>query len=302
MSWIILFLGLAAMTFGAEWLVKGCSRLARRIGVSEFIVSVVIIGIGTTAPEILVSILSSSSGHGGLAVSNAISSNILRILGIFGIGVLIHPMIVDGHKRKLELYFVLLAAVAMLWAVIDGNVSKFDGIILLSIFIAYVIAYRFKKSDNTKKLKKEYIHSAKIIIPLIAGLVGLYFGSRYFMDALETIALNYNLDERIVGILIVAPGTSVPELLITIISAIKKHPGILLGDLLGANIAGISLAVASASFVAPLPVSEYMLSLDIWVMVAATVLFCWQMLHFKKISRLTGVIYLSLLGLYFFFI
>jgi cation:H+ antiporter len=290
------------MVFGADWLVKGCSRLARRIGISEFIVSVVIIGIGTTAPEIIVSILSSAKGYGSLAISNAIGSNIFLILGIFAIGVLLHPITIDYHKRKLELYFVFLAATAMMWTVIDGTISRIDGMVLFSIFLAYIIAYRIKNINTLKKNKPEYIHIKKILIPLIAGILGLYFGSKYFMSALETIALNYSLNERIMGILIVAPGTSVPELLVTIIASIRKHSGIILGNILGSNIANISLAVAGASFMSPLTVSKYTLSLDIWVMVGATALLCWQLSHFKKISKLTGIIYLSLLGIYIYFI
>src|SRR5574344_2135650 len=111
MPCIILFSSLIIMIFGANWLIRGCVRIAKRIGVSEFIESVIIIGLGTTVPEILVSMLSSAKGYGGLAIGNAIGSNIIRILGIFGIGVLLHPVVVDFQKRKMELYFVLLSAV-----------------------------------------------------------------------------------------------------------------------------------------------------------------------------------------------
>lgn len=302
MPWIILFSSLIVMIFGANWLIRGCVRMAKRIRVSEFIVSVIIIGLGTTAPEILVSILSSAKGYGGLAVGNAIGSNIIRILGIFGIGVLLHPVVVDFQKRKLELYFVLLSAVIMLWTIVDGTVSKFDGMVLIFIFIAYIIAKKIKSSQEINKIKKEYIHPYKIIIPLIAGIVGLYIGSKYFMNALESIAFTYNLDERIMGIFIVATGTSIPELLVTIIAALKKRTGIVLGNILGANIINISLAVGTAAIVAPLTVSKYIISFDIWVMIGVTALFFFQLSLEKKISRFTGIFYLTLLGLYFYLV
>ena len=298
MSWIILIFSLLVMIFSADWLIKGCTRLASRIGVSEFILSVVIIGIGTTAPEIVISIISSANGYGELAISNALGSNIFLILGVFGMGLLLQPVKVDKKKIETSVYFTFFTSIVMLWTIADGTVSFSDGIVLFSVFLLYLIVYRLKSSK--KQIKPEYIHIYKILVPLIAGIIGLYFGGKYFVNSLETLAVNYNISHRITGILIAAPGTSVPELLVTIIAAIKKRGGVLLGNILGSNIANISLAIGSAAFIAPLTVPINIISLDIWVMVVVTGIFCWQLLHFKNIPRIYGFFYLISLGTYYY--
>lgn len=302
MSWIILIFSLVAMALGADWLVRGCSRLAARIGVSEFLVSVIIIGIGTTLPEIIVSLLSTGHGMGTLVVSNCIGSNTLRILGVFGMGLLLQPMVTNGQKRKIDIYFAFLAAIALMWTIADGAVTAFDGAVLLGIFAAYCAAHWINSVQHPKKIKTKNIRPSKIVFPLFASIVALYLGSQYFMEALTVITADLNLDERMAALLIVAPGTSAPEILITIIAAARKRAGIILGNILGANLANIALAVGISAFIIPLPVSSKILKLDIWVMVAATAVFCGLLLQFKRLPRWIGAVFLAALGLYYFFI
>ena len=299
MSWIVLILSLIAMALGADWLVRGCTYLARKIGVSEFILSMLIIGIGTTTPEIIISLISSANGHGTLVVSNAIASNTIRILGVLGLGALLHPIITNGHQRKIDIYFVFLATIAMMWAISDGVVSKLDGFVLFSIFVAYALVHWIKTAETPEEAHTENIHIMKIIVPLTASIAALYFGSRYFMDALNQLTSVYDLDDTLAGIMIVAPGTSAPEILITIVAATRRRGSIILGNILGSNLANICLAVAASTMFAPLPVSPHILSIDIWVLIAATTIFSWQMLHFRRLSRLTGIIYITLLVVYF---
>lgn len=297
MIWILLFSGLVVMIFGADWLIHGCTHLAHRIGISEFIVSIFIIGIGTSLPELIVSIISSINNQSEIIVGNSVASNVINIFGILGLGALLYPITTDGKHRKIDIAFLFLSAIAMLYCVADGTVSRIDGFILLFIFIAYIIF--FKSSKEFKKNKPVHIHTTKIIFPIIFGIIALYFGSDYFLSALNTVIESYNINETIAGILIVAPATSFPELLVTILAAIKKRPGIALGNILGSNLTNLAIVVGSSAIIGPLIVSKHILSLDIWVMVIATCILCWQLLNNKKISRITGFLYLSLLEAYF---
>ncbi|MDR1337988.1 MAG: sodium:calcium antiporter [Rickettsiales bacterium] len=297
MTWIIAFAGLIAMGLGADWLVRGCSRLAHRIGVSEFLVSVIVIGVGITAPEIIVSLIASAQGMGTLVVGNAVASNLFRILGVLGLGALLHPLTTGGEKRKLDLYFVLLAAIVLAWTIADGSVSAFDGIVLFGVFAAYAVAYGIKSASSKNRIHRQNVSWRKII-PLIAGsAVALYFGSYYFMESLMEITASYGLDERVAAILIVAPGTSAPEILITIIAALRRRASIIIGNILGSNMANICLAVAGGAQIAPLAVAPEIVNVDIWILIGVTALFCWQMLHFRRLGRWTGICYLGVMFL-----
>lgn len=302
MQWIGLIFSLFAMGLGADWLVRGCTKLAQKIGVSEFIVSIIVIGIGTTAPEIIVSIISAANGYGELAVGNAISSNIFRILGVLGMGLLLQPMNTGGHKRKIDIYFMFMATIAMMWACADGMINRLDGFVLFGIFVAYLASYIIKnRTAPYRKIHFANINMSHTIIPIITGIMILYFSSNYFMEILLEIVDKYNISTRMAGILIVAPGTSAPEIIITIIAALRKRASIILGNILGSNIANICLAIAGAAMVAPLPALDF-LGFEVWVMVAVTAVFCWQMLHRRRLGRLTGTLYLITLGIFFWLV
>ena len=297
MNWIILFTSLTLMILGADWLIRGCTHLAHRIAISEFIVSFFIIGFGTSAPEMIVSVISSLNNQSGLVIGNAIASNTINILGILGIGALLYPITTNGKKRKTDVAFLFISAIAMLYSVSDGTVSRFEGIILLSIFIAYVLF--LKNKNEFKQNKPVKIHTLKIVIPVITGLISLYLGSEYFMHALNDIISKYQINETIAGVLIVAPGTSSPELLVTILAALKKRPSIALGNILGSCLTNLSVVVGASAIIGPLFVSNHILSLDIWVMIFATSILSWQLLNTEKLSKFTGIMYLLILIGYF---
>lgn len=297
MNWIIFLTSLTVMILGADWLVRGCIHLAHRIGISEFIVSVFIIGLGTSAPELVVSIMSSLNNQSGLVIGNAIGSNIINIFGILGIGALFYPMTTNGKKRKLDIAFLFLSAIAMLYSVSDGIISRFDGIVLIALFVSYFVFLKYNK-DFEKKAHVQ-IHLSKILIPIITGSFALYFGSEYFMQSLNEIIISNGISETMAGLFILAPGTSAPELLVTILAIIRRRPGIALGNILGSCLINISLVIGSSALIAPLIVSKHVLSIDIWVMIFAISILCWQLLNTKKLSKITGVLYLLLLIGYF---
>jgi cation:H+ antiporter len=302
MTVVILILALLAMLWGADMLVNGCVRLSRRIHLSPFFVSVIIIGVGTSLPELIISIISAAGGNGTLAVSNTIGSNIVNILGILGIGALIYPIAANYRAHKMDLAFVWLASVGLMYTIADGTVSRGDGIMLLLIFIAYVL---FSMREHKYTPPAAHRHSEKmhlfykIAVPIVFGIALLYFGSDYFMRSLESIAKNLGMNSTLAGILIVAPGTSAPELLITIMAAIRRQAGVALGNILGSNMANIVIVVATGALIAPLAVSPHLLHIDIWIMLGALMLLSVMMRFFGKISRTVGIVFLCILGAYF---
>ncbi|MDR0803757.1 MAG: sodium:calcium antiporter [Rickettsiales bacterium] len=299
MEWVVLIIGLAAMILGSDQLVRGCVRFARRVQLSEFITSILIIGIGTSLPELVISILSSFRGIGGLALSNTIGSNIINVLGIMGLGFVLHAVPTDARARRLDIAFVMIAGVALVVMMMTGILGRLDAAILFSMFLIYsVLATR----RPARKPEAHKIHALKIAIPIAIGGLALYLGSKYFMDALTVITRSLHMGDRLAGILITAPGTSVPELLVTIVAAIHRRPGIALGNILGSNLANILLVVAAAAVIRPITVSPELMRLDIWVMIASTTMLCAQLCVAKKLGRKTGILYLLLLAVYFYWL
>jgi cation:H+ antiporter len=302
-QWIILVAGMLAMVLGSDWLVKGSVRLSRLIGVSEFFIAVVVIGIGTSLPELFISIFAGADGNGALAVGNAIGSNVINIFGILGIGALLRPISTDGKNHSLDIAFLWLASVAFLWAIAGGEISRLNGAVLFAIFIAYVIfSHGRNKTDKISNSTESSEHKLiGIFLPLIAGAVVLWLGGNYFMDALAAITKNLGISQALAGIIITAPGTSMPELLVTIIAAIRKKPAIAIGNIIGSNISNICIVAGGAAMLSPLAVPLGLIKFDIWLMLAATGILCLCLLYMKKLSRPLGFAFLAALSAYFYF-
>jgi cation:H+ antiporter len=306
MQWIYLFIGLAGMLVGAKWLVDGCVRLSRRFGFSEFVVSVIIIGIGTCLPELFVSFISGARDLGTLVISNNVGSNIINIWGILGIGALISPIALSGRRHLAELIFLggaSIVAAVMIWT---GTIGRVEGLILFAILFAYLWYARIEWKGQAPKEIRPGVAAGiadsrfvwKILLLIIIGILALYAGSELFMDALETIAAANNLDQTMMGILIVAPGTAVPELLVTIIAAFRRKPEIAVGNIIGSNFMNIVLVIATGAVIIDLPVTAAISNFHIWVMLAATAMLCFDLLYWQKLSRAKGVLYLMLLAAY----
>jgi cation:H+ antiporter len=307
MHWVYLFLGLAAMLVGADWLVRGCVRFCRRYGISEFIVSAIVVGIGTSMPELLVSFISGARGLGALVISNSIASNIVNIWGVIGIGALVTPIAVrDKRSRLSDLIFLGVATAAVSIMIWLGEFGFFNSLILLAILGAYLwhgysCAVADKDAARMRKHPYEVLKNAHIwhvLILIAAGILGMYLGSEVFMDSLEAVASANRLDQTMVGILIVAPGTAVPELMVTIMAALKRHPQIAIGNIIGSNFMNLALVIPAGAIMARLPVSAHIAKFDTWVMIAATVMLFFDLLHRRSLSRWHGVLYLMLLGAY----
>lgn len=285
------------MLLGANWLVRGCTSLAQRFGVSEFIVSFLIIGIGTSLPELMVAILGGARDMGTLVLANTVSSNIFNTLGILGIGALLYPITLQGRKYISDMIFMCLAGVVLTIMIFTGPIGFWKGFILLGIFAAYLICSWRNQQSHMRPPKRAIYSSLKTLLLIFSGIFAIVFAGDYFMNALQLVIADYYLSQTLAGILIVAPGTSIPELLVTIIASFRRQPQIAVGNIIGSNFVNIVLIVAVGALISDLDVSAHLKYLDIWVMLGAFALLSFNLLGRHRgggIDRKWGVIYVTL--------
>ena len=281
--------GLVVLTFGADFLVKGASRLAGLFGISPLIIGLTIVAAGTSAPEFTVSVMSALKGQSDIAVGNVVGSNIFNVLFILGVSALITPLGVSRQLIRLDVPIMIAVSFLVMWVSGDGALSFIESVVFLVLFLAYSIwlireAKKEKKSKSpTDEFEVEYSEKSKglkkawafHVLFIAGGLVALVYGSQYFVEGCIGIARAAGMSEVVIGLTIVAAGTSMPEVATSIMAAIKGERDIAVGNVVGSNIFNI-LAVLGASGIIANPeiqVASSLQSFDIPFMVA-TALVC----------------------------
>lgn len=296
--------GFIALLKGADLLVDGASSIAKKFNISTLVIGLTIIAFGTSAPELLVNILAVLKGSPDLAIGNAIGSNISNILLILGIAGLIYPLKIGRGTVWKEVPFALLAVVILFViandALIDGGtsvISRIDGIVLLgffAIFLYYTYGIsKVKGKEDTTGIKE--LSVTRSVVFLILGFIGLGFGSQWVVNGATHIATQFGLSESMIGLTIVAIGTSLPELAASGMAAYKKQSDMAIGNIVGSNIFNTLLVLGTTSVVAPLSFSTHM-NIDIGICFIATVLLFLAVFVGKKhkIERWQSAIFLSL--------
>ncbi|MBR5332183.1 MAG: calcium/sodium antiporter [Muribaculaceae bacterium] len=300
----ILFLigGLVLILLGANCLTDGASSVAKKWGVSDLVIGLTIVAFGTSAPELVISSLSAINDSAELAIGNVVGSNLFNVLMIIGCVSLVMPIKVDKSIMSNEIPLVILSALAMLFCandiILNGGtanlISRADGLILLlffAIFMRYTfsIATKGDCDDNTEEIKT--MSGIKASLFIIGGLAGLIFGGQFFVDGASGIALSMGVSESIVGLTIVAAGTSLPELATSLTAAFKKNSGMAIGNVIGSNIFNSFFILGCASTISPLPMGS-ITNFDLLSMVGASILFFTFGWLFKQrtITRIEGAI------------
>lgn len=273
--------GIALVIFGANWLVDGASALALRLNISPLIIGLTVVAFGTSAPELTVSVISASTGKSDIAVGNVVGSNIFNILFILGLSALINPLKVASSTVWKEIPLSLLAAVVLYVGVndvlLDGAqqsiISMIDGIILLLFFVIFLYYTFFQaklgSSGDASEIKPMPIWKSAVWIA--GGLVALVYGGKFMVEGASEIALSLGVPEAIVGLTIVAIGTSMPELATSLVAAYKKQSDIAVGNVVGSNIFNIFFILGISAVVAPLPLGN-ITQVDLWLNIIASVL------------------------------
>jgi cation:H+ antiporter len=271
--------GLLLLYKGADWLVGGSSSLARRLGIKPIVIGLTVVAFGTSAPELFVNLTASFAGKADIAVSNIIGSNIANILLILGVVAAIRPLRLRTDTVARQIPLALLAS-ALVWVLVNDRLivgraidrlDRIDGIILLAFFAAflyYVVTIAAREPDKDGIEKK----AVGISLGLLAlGLLGLSLGGKLTVDGAAGIARLFGLSERFIGLTVIAIGTSLPELLTSVVAVIRRHDDIAVGNIVGSNIFNIFWILGLSAVMRPLPVSRSSL-FDILVVIGATVL------------------------------
>ena len=307
LQFLILLAGLALILFGANWLVDGSSSIAKKTGMSEFIIGLTIVGIGTSTPEMVVSFISSLQGKADMAIGNIVGSNIFNTFVILGITAIISPLIItkESLKRDIPLNIgvtALLIALGMKGTIFGlgcDTLTRVDGLIMLTIMALYfrMLLKQPKQTDaGSDEEETTKVFSTGMSIVLILVVLGcLVFGGKLFVDSATEIALYYNMSEKFIGLTIMAAGTSLPELATSAVAAIKGKGQLALGNVIGSNISNILLILGGSALINPLSFGS-MTPVDLGVVITGAIFLFISAFIFKKnmLGRIEGVILLLL--------
>ena len=307
MDFLINFLGLVAslavLIWGADKFVDNSSLIAKKIGVSELTIGLTIVALGTSAPEIFVGISSVLNNSESIAMGAVVGSNISNIALIFGVSC-IGISFLPKKTPIAQLMPFLVAALILGYVLIDLNVSKFDGILLLLSFCYFLYVINANRNTQTFIDEQQDKNNSITLIFLIIGLISLIFGSRYAVIYAEKIAILLNISELIIGLTIIAIGTSLPELAATISAVLKKKTDMVVGNVIGSNVLNITLVVPIIGFFSSVQLDQVLLSRDFTIMISATIVFMLLVLFYSNkvfsvnAIRLIGILFVSSYILY----
>lgn len=280
----LFILGLVLLVAGAEFLVRGAARLAARLGISPLVIGLTVVAFGTSAPELAVSVQAGLAGQSDIAVGNVVGSNIVNVLLILGISALIVPLVVSQQLVRIDVPLLIGASVLFLLMSLDGHIGLFDGILLFAGIVAYILFALRQSRQESAEIEAEYAQefgadgAGKIsaalplqIALIVAGLAMLVLGSHWLVGGAVAFARHFGVSELIIGLTIVAVGTSLPELATSVIAALRGERDIAVGNVVGSGIFNILAIAGIAAVVTPggLEVAPALIRFDIPVMIAA---------------------------------
>jgi len=298
---LILLGGLALILFGANWLVDGSSSIAKKFGISEFVIGLTIVGIGTSTPEMVVSFLSAFQGKADMAIGNIVGSNIFNTLMILGVTALIAPMAITKSNLKKDIPLnifvtVLLILLGMNFTIFglgQDQLSRIDGAILLVIFAWYLYtSFKSDTADEDGEGIKEYKTGISVLL-IVAGLGALIAGGKLFVNSATELAKMFGVSDKFIAITVMAAGTSMPELATCAVAALKGRGQLALGNVLGSNISNILLILGGSALINPLSFGG-MTYVDLGVVLAGAIFILASAYMFKKkqLDRFEGIILL----------
>lgn len=305
---IYVIASLVILYFGADWLVAGASSLAVRLGIPVIVVGLTVVAYGTSAPELVVSLQATLEGRGGIAAGNVVGSNIFNLCVILAISALVNPISVKVRTLRADVPIMVLVALAGIYVLMDGRVSRVEGIVLVGLSIAYTLANylqaRGAKPEEIAEVAPEIPAPAPIwlvLLKLIGGLVTLVLGSRLLVVGSVGIAESWGVSEAVIGLTIIAAGTSMPELATSVVAARKGESDIALGNVVGSNIFNILLILGAAASVRSFD-AVGLTSLDMWVMLG-TSLILWPIIWTgRRVNRIEGGLFLLIYAVYLWFL
>ena len=304
--------GLLLILFGANYLVDGSSSIARRFGLSEFIIGLTIVGIGTSTPEMVVSFLSAFNGNADMAIGNIIGSNIFNTMLILGVTAMIAPLTITKSNIQKDIplnigvtvLLILLGMNASIFGIGANVLSRLDGIILLAIFAWYL--WSSFRSDKAETDSEDEIRTYTPIVSallILGGLAALIFGGRLFVNAATEIAKGFGVSDKFIAVTVLAAGTSMPELATSIVAALKGRGQLALGNILGSNISNILLILGGSALITPLSFTGMsIVDLSAVLICAVFILFSAYAFKKKNLDRIEGSILVLMMAGYMWYL
>ena len=307
---VLLFtVGLIALIAGARTLVRGASKLALSFGISPLVVGLTIVSMGTSAPELAVAVGAALDGRTDMAVGNVVGSNIFNVLFILGLSALIAPLVVNAQLIRQEVPIMIGASLLLIALAVDGRVGRFESALLLTLLVAYTVFLIVQSRRETQATRDEYAeavppdsawdrHWAAQVALVLVGLVLLVLGSDWLVEAAVAFARAFGVSELVIGLTIVAAGTSMPEVATSVTAALKGERDIAVGNVVGSNTFNILGCLGASGLVASggLPVPGAALAFDLWVMLAVAFACLPVFLTGRRIARWEGGLFV---GYYF---
>lgn len=307
---VLLIIGLIILIVGGDYLVRGSSSIALRLHLSPLVVGLTIVAFGTSAPELLISIQSALKGSPDIVMGNVIGSNICNLALVLGLTAVISPVKVQTNSIRFDWPMTMGASILLYLVVREGTIVAFEGVLFLMIIISYLffIIHQSRKDTKANVSKEEndeipetpFKQIWKDIVFIIIGCIGLYFGSEWFVNSAKELALGIGVEERVVGLTIVALGTSLPELVTAAIASSKGQTDLALGNLMGSNIFNILSILGITSIIREINVHVEILNKDIIWMLLVTLMILPLMIMRREVGRVDGFILLIVYAVYIY--
>ena len=295
---LLLVLGFVMLIKGADWFVEGAAGIATKFGIPQLVIGLTIVAMGTSAPEAAVSITAALKGNADITMGNVVGSNILNILIILGVTAVITSVSIQMSTLKYEIPFVIVITLALIGLGLNGNsISRIDGIILWVLFIVYLVYLFNLAKKGTTEEKEEERSVIKLLVLGIVGMAIVVWGSDITVDSATELARIFGLSERVIGLTIVALGTSLPELVTSVTAARKGNADIAIGNIVGSNIFNILFVIGTSALITPV-VFETAFWIDTLIAALAGVLLLISVIKTKKLTRVWGIIMLACYGGY----
>ena len=292
---LLLIFGIVVVLKSADWLTNGAVGLATKLGISQIVIGLTIVAIGTSMPEFFVSIVSAIKGTPDLAVGNIVGSNIFNVLLIVGVAATVAPIAIQRATVRRDIPIAIVASIMLTFMMLDDNISRIDALILFAAFIAFIwITLRNSKNDANEKdaSTEKVIPTWKSELFIIFGLVGLVLGSNIFVDNASSLAHGWGISDAVIGLTIVAGGTSLPELATSAVAARKGDSGIAIGNVLGSNVFNILMILGLTGIISPMHIQN-ITYIDMAVMVISMALF-WLFSFTKlRVERWEGCVLIA---------
>ncbi len=290
---LILVVGIFLLFFGSNWLVTGASEIALSMAIRPAVVGLTVVALATSAPELVVSLVAAAEGASGVSVGNILGSNVINIALVLGLSALIKPVTVNRQLVVRELPYTAGATILFWLLCMDGNINRFDGFILITVLIVFLIYSVLTANDgNNKKISmgiKPYLINWFLII---IGLIAVAIGADWVVGSAVSFARSFHFSELFIGLSIVAIGTSLPELATSVVAAVRKQSDISLGNIVGSNLFNICLVMGAVGLINPIQISRKLNWFEFPAMVIITLLLCIVASISHRINRIHGLIFI----------